>query len=302
MGKFFYGIDQFIGDAAKLADMISSDMMTSDWCGLYGVPRGGIPLALELSHLLDLPLLTKPEDDCLVVDDVVDSGATREKYAEFDFVCIHTKPHASMPPTFFLYETTEWIEYWWEVNEEGSIEQNIIRCLEYIGEDPNREGLLETPSRVIRSYDELFAGYKQDPQDVFKVFDAERYDQLILLRDCELYSMCEHHMLPFIGKAHIAYIPNGKVIGISKLARLMEIYARRLQIQERLGEQITSSLMSMLDAKGAACIIEAEHLCMRMRGIGKQNSVMVTNSLKGVFLEDSTRGLAARNELMRLIG
>ena len=150
---------------------------------------------------------------------------------------------------------------------------------------------------MIRSYKELFSGYTKDPKEVFTQFDPDGYDQIVLLKDVELYSMCEHHMLPFIGRAHIAYIPNKKVIGISKLARLLEIYSRRLQIQERIGEQITNAIMKYLDAQGAACIIEAQHLCMQMRGVGKQHSTMVTSSLKGVFMGKPE----ARAELMGLI-
>ncbi len=174
---------------------------------------------------------------------------------------------------------------------------NLKAQLQYIGEDPEREGLKDTPNRIIRSWDELFAGYKQDPRDLLRHFDAETYDQIVLLKNIELYSMCEHHMLPFSGVAHVAYIPNGSVLGISKLARLVDIYARRLQIQERLGEQVTGFLMEEVGTLGAACVIEASHMCMRMRGCSKQNSTMVTSSLKGVFLHDAS----ARQELMQLI-
>lgn len=177
------------------------------------------------------------------------------------------------------------------------IEDHLKDIIQYIGENPSREGLLETPRRITKSYQELFSGYKINPMSVFKVFEEKEYNQIVLLSHIEFYSMCEHHMLPFTGKAHIAYIPNGKVIGISKLARLLEIYSRRMQIQERIGEQVTSDLMKYLHPKGAACIIEAQHLCMRMRGVGKQNSIMVTSSLKGQFLKN----IAAREELMQLI-
>lgn len=178
-----------------------------------------------------------------------------------------------------------------------SIEKSIKDVLEYIGEDPMREGLLETPRRVIKSWQELYGGYGKDPADVLTVFEAGTYDQIVLLRDIEMYSTCEHHMLPFYGKAHVAYIPNGKVIGISKLARLVDVFARRLQIQERVGEQVTKALMEHLKPKGAACIIEARHMCMCARGVGKQNSVMTTSSLKGAFIEE----VDARAELMGLI-
>lgn len=176
---------------------------------------------------------------------------------------------------------------------EGLIKQILFE----IGEDPDREGLLDTPKRVVKSWYELFAGYAQDPEDHLTVFEAGTYDQIVLLKDIEMYSTCEHHMLPFIGKAHVAYIPNKKVIGISKLARLLETYARRLQIQERIGEQVTKALMEHLQPKGAACVIEARHLCMCARGVGKQNSVMTTSSLKGSFIEEKD----ARAELFSLI-
>jgi GTP cyclohydrolase IA len=166
-----------------------------------------------------------------------------------------------------------------------------------VGEDPTREGLLDTPKRVVKSWNELYKGYNQKAEDILTVFSSDGYDQIVLLKDIEVYSMCEHHMLPFIGKAHVAYIPDKKIVGISKLARLVDIYARRLQIQERIGQQVTDDLMRLLNPRGAACIIEAQHLCMLMRGVNKQNSVMVTSSLKGVFLTD----FSAKEELMKLI-
>jgi len=176
-------------------------------------------------------------------------------------------------------------------------EKLILQQLIEIGEDPNREGLLDTPRRVVKSWKELYAGYGEEPKDILTVFDAGTYDQIVLLKDAEIYSMCEHHMLPFFGKVHFAYIPGEHVIGISKLARLVDIYARRLQIQERIGEQVTKALMDYLKPLGAACIIEAEHMCMRMRGCNKQNSLMVTSSLKGIFFSNPT----ARQELIQLL-
>ena len=168
-----------------------------------------------------------------------------------------------------------------------SIEDACRFTITAIGEDPGREGLLETPRRVAKAYNELFAGYKMNPASVFKHFDADGCDQMVLLKDVEIYSTCEHHLLPFFGKAHIAYIPNKRVIGVSKLARLMDVFARRMQIQERIGEQITTALMEHLQPKGAACVIEAQHFCMKARGVGKQHSLMVTSSLKGCFLEEA---------------
>jgi len=177
------------------------------------------------------------------------------------------------------------------------VQDSIIRQLEYIGEDPNREGLRETPNRIVKAWGEIFAGYQEDPADLLTTFDAGGYDQIVVSKNIELYSMCEHHMLPFFGRAHIAYIPDKRVVGISKLSRLLEVYARRLQIQERLGEQVVNALMKHLKPKGAACIIKAQHLCMMMRGVEKQNSVMVTSSLRGAFLDEP----ATRAELFSLV-
>ncbi len=183
---------------------------------------------------------------------------------------------------------------------ESAPEYYIRQILQLIGENPSRDGLKNTPTRVERSWAELYKGYGQDPirlMTSFKFEDGQKYDEIILLKDIELYSMCEHHMLPFFGKAHVAYLPGEGLLGISKLARLVEVYSRRLQIQERIGHQVTSFLMGHVKANGAACIIEASHMCIQMRGIQKQNSVMVTSSLKGVFLDDAS----ARAELMSMI-
>lgn len=174
--------------------------------------------------------------------------------------------------------------------------QSVRELIEFIGDNPNREGLVDTPDRVVRAYSELFKGYNQNPEDILTTFDSDGYDQIILLKNIELYSTCEHHLIPFFGKAHVAYLPDERVIGISKLARLVEIYSRRLQIQERIGMQVTDALMKYLQPKGAACIIEAQHLCMMARGVQKQNSIMVTSSLRGLFLENDVK-----QELMRMI-
>jgi GTP cyclohydrolase I len=175
--------------------------------------------------------------------------------------------------------------------------QALLTC---IGEDIFRPGLKDTPRRVAKSYEELYSGYKFTDDDVKKIltmFETDGYDEMVLLKNIEFYSTCEHHMLPFFGKAHIAYIPDKNIVGISKLARLLEIYSRRLQIQERIGRQIIDAFDKYVKPKGAACILEAQHFCMTSRGVNKQNSLMVTSALSGVF---RTRP-AAREELMRLI-
>jgi len=160
-----------------------------------------------------------------------------------------------------------------------------------------REGLRDTPFRVAKSYLELYSGYNQSPKDILTVFEPEAYSEMIILKRVEFVSTCEHHMLPFFGKASIAYIPDQKIVGISKLARVLEIYTRRLQIQERICTQVTDALMEHLKPLGAACILEAQHFCMICRGVNKQHSVMVTSSLQGAFKTE----FQVRQEFLSLI-
>ncbi|HJX25584.1 MAG TPA: GTP cyclohydrolase I FolE [Chthoniobacterales bacterium] len=170
----------------------------------------------------------------------------------------------------------------------ASMEQSFLELLQAIGEDPQREGLLKTPSRAARAFEFLTNGYRQSLDDVVNgaIFESDT-SEIILVKDIELYSMCEHHLLPFIGRAHVAYIPQGKVIGLSKVARLVDVFARRLQIQENLTMQIADALMKTLHPAGVGVVVEAKHLCMMMRGVEKQNSSMTTSCLLGSFKEDA---------------
>ena len=177
------------------------------------------------------------------------------------------------------------------------IERAVREILLAVGEDPDREGLQKTPSRVARSYAELMSGLRVDPTDHLKTVFHERYDEIVLLRDIEFHSLCEHHLLPFTGRAHVAYLPGGKVVGLSKLARLVDGFARRPQVQERLTTQIADALMESLHPAGAAVVIEAVHTCMTIRGAKKHGSVMVTSALRGTFKED----VASRAEILSLI-
>jgi GTP cyclohydrolase I len=174
----------------------------------------------------------------------------------------------------------------------AGMEHSFRNLLESVGEDPQRQGLLKTPCRAAKAFDFLTNGYRQSLDTLVNdaIFDSEA-SEIVLVKDIELYSMCEHHLLPFVGKAHVAYIPNGKVIGLSKVARIVDMFARRLQIQENLTIQIADALMKTLHPTGVAVVIEAKHLCMMMRGVEKQNSVMKTSCLLGSFKEDArTRG------------
>lgn len=164
------------------------------------------------------------------------------------------------------------------------IEQAVTMILEAIGEDPTREGLVDTPKRVARMYNEVFAGLHQDPSEHLKVLFTEEHDEMVLVKDIPIYSMCEHHLVPFYGKAHVAYIPkNGKVTGLSKLARVAEGFARRPQLQERLTSQIADAIMGELDPQGVIVVIEAEHMCMTMRGVKKAGSQTITSAVRGIF-------------------
>ena len=176
---------------------------------------------------------------------------------------------------------------------------HVKAILELIGEDPEREGLLKTPERVAKAWQFLTQGYGQDGETIVQsaVFN-EPYSQMVLIKDIELFSLCEHHMLPFIGKAHVAYIPNGKITGLSKIARVVETYARRLQVQERLTEQIRDCIQESLQPYGVAVVIEAMHTCMSMRGVQKSNAVTVTSAFSGIFLKSDK----TRNEFLQLIG
>ncbi len=177
------------------------------------------------------------------------------------------------------------------------VEATVRRQLELIGEDPDRDGLLNTPARVAKSLAWMTSGYAMDPADV--IGDAlfeETHENMVMVRDIELYSMCEHHMLPFYGRAHIAYIPNGTIVGLSKLPRIVDVYARRLQVQERLTEQVAQAITDAVRPLGVGVVIEAFHLCMMMRGVQKQNSRTITSALRGVFRDDSK----TRDEFLRL--
>jgi GTP cyclohydrolase I len=184
----------------------------------------------------------------------------------------------------------------------GGIDQERIRAavreiLLAIGEDPDREGLRDTPERVARMYTEMFAGLHQVPHELIKKAFTQKYDEMVLVKDIGFESMCEHHLLPFLGKAHVAYLPNGKIVGLSKLARVVETLARRPQVQERMTEELADLLMKHLNARGVAVILEASHTCMTIRGVRKANSICTTSAMRGTFQSNQS----SRAELMALI-
>jgi GTP cyclohydrolase I len=178
-------------------------------------------------------------------------------------------------------------------------EDIALQLIRSIGEDPNREGLRDTPARVAKAWSHLTQGYAQNPAEILnKAIFSEKCDQMIIVKDIEVYSMCEHHLLPFFGKCHIGYISRGGVYGVSKLARLVDCFSRRLQLQERLTRQIAEALIEPISAEGVGVVVEAQHLCMMMRGVSKQNSVMVTSAMLGSFRDEPE----TRAEFLKLIG
>jgi GTP cyclohydrolase IA len=280
-------------ECKKIAKKIIEDAWPENHAKIYGIPRGGIPVAYlifaEIQRIkkseMYAEIVEKPEDATHFVDDIVDSGKTRERFC-------------GQYPGLAFYAVIEekkdaWYVFPWEMGLSGdsSAYDIPLRMLEYLGEDPERDGLKDTPKRVVKAWDELFKGYKSNPAECLgRVFDNEaHYDEMVILRDIEFYSMCEHHILPFFGSVHIAYVPTGKIVGISKLARLVECFSRRLQVQERLTQQIADVLDKTLEPLGVAVMIEARHMCMISRGIQKQNSVMVTTALKGVLKDQASR-------------
>jgi GTP cyclohydrolase I len=282
--------------AESLAQNIVNIVPNRRNIALYGVPRGGIAVAYAVAAWLNSKgvgaiIVDLPDASDVIIDDIVDSGTTRKSYEKYKrpfLSLVDRKPSGH-----------SWVVFPWERDSITSIEDNIRRLLQYCGEDANREGLLETPKRVAKAWAFWTAGYKMDPISEIKAFadGAERCDEMIIVKDIPIYSHCEHHMAAIIGTATIAYIPDGKIVGLSKLARVADIFARRLQVQERLTNQIADALVDGLDPKGVGVVITARHLCMESRGVCKQGQTTTTSALRGVFRENSE----TRSEFLSLV-
>lgn len=263
----------------------------------YPVPRGGVPAAYMLAQRCEIVIVDTPEDADFFFDDVIDTGETMqdlcETYPGKPFYALVDKTDPDCP-----YKDT-WVVFPWEGDEVGSIETNITRILSFIGDDPARGGLVETPRRVVKALTHWFKGYNEDPAAVLKVFTdgAENCDEMVIVKDIPFYSKCEHHMADIFGTASIAYIPNGKIVGLSKLSRVLDIFARRLQVQERLTNQVADCLMEHLDPRGVGVVIKARHMCMESRGICQQGHHTITSALRGVMKDQPD----TRSEFMTLI-
>lgn len=253
---------------------------------VFGIPRGGIAAAYALSSQFNLDVVDDPSEADFFFDDIIDSGATMERWCDEypgkPFLALIDKTDAQSE-----YKG-RWVVFPWEGDAESGIHDHVTRIIQFAGDDASREGLQETPARVAKALKHWFSGYDKKPEDLLKVFEdgGEDYDQMVVVKDIPIYSKCEHHMADIFGTATIAYIPNGKIVGLSKLSRLADMYARRLQVQERLTNQIAEALYKHLEPKGVAVMIKARHMCMESRGICQQGHHTVTTALKGVFKDE----------------
>jgi len=250
---------------------------------IYGIPRGGQVIAGLTGMAVDTP-----EEATIIIDDLYDSGTTYNKwlkdYPDKEFVFLFNKK--------FEYQNT-WLEFPWEESGEKEVEENVVRLLEYFGEDVNREGLKETPKRFVKFFDEFL----NPPKWNCTTFDSEGYDEMIVQSNIPFHSLCEHHIAPFFGEGFIAYIPNKKIVGLSKLARCLESFSRKLQNQERITNEVAEFLQKELNPLGIAVVLRAKHMCMEMRGVKKHDTYTTTSKMMGVFKDD----INARQEFLNLI-
>lgn len=296
-------------DVAKLAQTLVAALQEEYGeveLKVYAVPRGGVPAAYMLAAVgLNMRLVAAPEFADIIVDDLIDSGKTMDRYGRYmkPFHCLIDKRSNGR-------DTDAWVVFPWEhsdILKDGKIEHgrddsfsdNITRLLQFIGEDVKRGGLMETPNRVIKAWEEWTSGYSRDPKAALKVFKdgGEAYDQVVLVRDIPFYSHCEHHLAPFFGVAHVGYIPDGNIVGLSKLPELVDIFAKRLQVQERLTNQVADALWENLKPKGVGVVMSARHMCMESRGKKCRGSSTVTSALRGTMLTEAD----CRAEFLNLI-
>ena len=250
---------------------------------IYGVPKNG----MILSGFFNSINVVNPEEADLILDDIIDSGSTKKKFKKLF-------PKKKFVALFEKDSNVDWVNFPFEKKLDEDQNDTVIRLLQIIGEDPRREGLLDTPKRYLSAFDEFL----NPPTFNMTTFDAEKTDEMIVQLDIPFYSFCEHHLLPFFGKGYIAYIPDKKIVGLSKLARTLETFSRRLQNQERITNQVADYLQENLEAKGVAVVLKARHLCMEMRGVKTSDTNTITSKLLGYFRTDER----TRAEFLNLIG
>lgn len=296
-------LERFINDVSAFSEKLDQSFRTrnvfdylyrSDPLRMYGVPRGGLFVAfgLQLQKNLLCTLVENPVDAEVIVDDIEDSGATKDR-----FLSLHRGIEFH---TLYSKEDFEdrWVIFPWEANDPTSDMSDVcIRLLQHIGEDTGRDGLLETPARFSKAFKFWTSGYSKNPRDIIKTFssDVKTFD-MVLVRNIPVYSMCEHHLAPFFGDCTIAYIPQKRVLGLSKFSRIVDIYARRLQTQENLTHQIADTIYEELGASGVGVISNCRHLCMESRGVQRPNVSTEVSALRGIFKEQS----ALRAEFLSL--
>lgn len=266
---------------------------------IYGVPRGGVAVAYMLENTQPdvFQVCDDPNRADIFVDDIVDSGTTQARWMRAHpskmFAALIDKGHTKFQG--------RWVVFPWERLASGneSVEDNIVRLLQFVGEDPKRGGLLETPKRVAKAWTEWCSGYKKNPADILKGFEdgSENYDQLIVVKNIPFYSHCEHHMAPFFGTCSFGYLPGKRIVGLSKIPELIDVFSQRLQVQERLANQIVQAFHEHFQPKGVGIVMEARHMCMESRGKKKVGQSTITSALRGIMLTDG----AFKAEFLSLI-
>jgi GTP cyclohydrolase I len=261
---------------------------------VWGVPCGGVPVAAALANGVSVLMARTLDEAHVIVDDLIDSGRTLDRVTASH----PQKAFAALIDKRTWEHGDEWVVWPWEQTAEKGIEDHIQRIIQFAGDDPLREGLLETPARVAKAWRFWCSGYERDPMEVLKTFQdgAEGCDELVVVKDIPFYTHCEHHLTPFFGTATIAYLPDGKVVGLSKLSRVLDVFARRLQVQERLTTQVADALVEGLSPKGVGVVLKARHLCMESRGVCQQGHHTVTSALRGVIKNEAS----ARAEFLAL--
>ena len=275
-------------EAEHRAVELASRWKDREISSVYGIPAGGVPVAMWVANHLRLALVDEPNHHTLVVDDLVDSGRTAARLNAQHFDALYRKPHSPANVAPHATKITEWVRFPWE-RDNGEPTDAVVRLLEYIGENPHRDGLQDTPKRVVKALSELTAGYSMLPEAILSTTFDVAHDQMIHVQGIEVVSLCEHHMLPFTGTAHVAYIPTDRVVGLSKIPRVVEAFARRLQVQERLTDQIADAIEQHLNPQGVGVKITAHHDCMGLRGVEQRNATMTTTALRGRMFEPEAR-------------
>ena len=269
---------------------------------MYPVPKGGVPALYALASVFsEIVIVNDLHEADIIFDDIIDSGATAERFLKINYggnpkpflALINKQEPFINQQQHLIIRDSSWIVFPWENDGENetSIESNIIRILQYVGEDTSRGGLLETPKRVAKAWKDWASGYDApSDEEILKVFEdgGESYNQMVTVKDIPIYSKCEHHLADIFGTCTISYIPNGKIVGLSKLSRIANKYSKRLQVQERLTDQIADSLFKHLEPIAVGVQIKARHMCMESRGICQQGHHTITTSLRGAMLTDPT--------------